>query len=168
MRINLIYAKSSNNVIGNIGNIGGLPWSIPEDMQYFMSKTNNCSVIMGRTTWESIPEKFRPLKSRKNIVLSNNPSYVAQGAVVCTTIEQSISACETEEVWVIGGGLIYNLFIGRASRAFVTEIHCEYDGDTFAPILDYSIWREETRDDRVSVNDTKFDFVVYSKIALPL
>lgn len=160
MRINLIYAKSANNVIGDMGN---LPWSIPEDMQYFMHMTNQCTVIMGRKTWESIPVQFRPLKSRKNIIISNNPKYIAIGATVCDTVNQAIASADTEEVWIIGGKLVYDLFLGRATRAFVTEIHEDYDGDTIAPTLDPSIWNEVSRNKNISVSGINFDFVEYNK-----
>ncbi|HLS04367.1 MAG TPA: dihydrofolate reductase [Actinomycetales bacterium] len=143
MKINLIWAQ---NEAGLIGRAGGLPWHIPEDLAHFREVTRGKSVIMGRATWDSLPEKFRPLPGRTNIVITRNTAWDAAGAVVVHSIDQAVSAADTEEVWVIGGGEIYRQFLTRADRAAITVVAApEAQGDTYAPELGPQ-WERVSRD----------------------
>ena len=138
--ISLVVAAARNGVIGKDG---ALPWRLPSDLKRFRTLTMGKPVIMGRKTWESLPEQVRPLPGRLNIVLTRQPGYVASGAVVAATLEESLRlAADATEIMVIGGGDIYRLFIDRAERIHLTEVDAEPDGDTWFMPLDPAIWRE--------------------------
>jgi len=103
-----------------------LPWNIPEDLERFRDSTNNCAVIMGRTTWESLPKKFRPLPQRTNIVLTKNTHYVAEGAEIFNDLPQAIlfaeSVSNNTDVWVIGGAEIYKEALLFTSELSLTKV----------------------------------------------
>ena len=106
MHIGLIFARSSNNVIG-VNN--DLPWKISEDLRNFKKVTLGHTVVMGRKTWESLPESFRPLPGRKNIVLSKNSNFkINNSSVTILNSFDDVLKLEDQEVWVIGGEAIYN------------------------------------------------------------
>jgi len=135
LKIKAILAIASNGAIG-ISN--KLPWDIPEDLKYFKEKTTTKTVVMGRKTWESIPERFRPLPNRENIVITTNKDYEAPGATVVSNIEDAIIAASTNEVWIIGGASIYKQIL---ENSLVDEIHLTIvpkavDGDSFFYIDD--------------------------------
>jgi dihydrofolate reductase len=138
--LGLIWAQSSNGVIGKDGD---LPWHLPEDLAHFKRTTKGHPVIMGRRTWDSFPEKFRPLPGRTNIVISGNPArreeVASAGAIAVESLEQALTAAASspgsEEVWIIGGGEIFRSAAALANTAVVTVIDLETDGDTFAPKL---------------------------------
>lgn len=132
--LNLIWAQSSSGVIGR-GN--SIPWHVPEDMARFKELTMGRTVVMGRTTWESLPERFRPLPDRRNVVLTRHADYVADGAEVVSTLEEA----PLDDAWVIGGSQVYGLALPLASRCEVTEIDIDLhreDDDALAPVLDES------------------------------
>lgn len=160
MKINIIFARSLNRVIG-INN--KIPWSIPEDMKHFKELTKGHPVIMGRNTWESLPEQFRPLPNRTNIVLSSNANYeVPDKVLVCTSMAMALDFCKAvEEVWLIGGSEVYTDGLNVASKIEETIVHIECEGDTFMPELP-SHWQEVSRREIVSVNNgTRVDFVTH-------
>ncbi|GAA5227883.1 dihydrofolate reductase [Paeniglutamicibacter antarcticus] len=142
-RIGMIWAEAANHVIGKDGS---MPWTLPEDMAYFRSTTTGHPVIMGRKTWESFPEKFRPLPDRTNIVITRDASrhqeLTNSGAIPVATALEALKAARAgagaQEIWVIGGGEIYGLFAEAAQLALRTLINAEPEGDTKAPILDGS------------------------------
>lgn len=103
MKVSLIAAVGQNGEIG-VGN--ALPWKLPSDMDFFRERTMGCSVVMGRRTWESIPEKFRPLKGRTNFVVTRNESYEAKGAVIVSSISEALKY-SVGDVYIIGGSSIY-------------------------------------------------------------
>ena len=132
MSLNLIWAQSSSGVIGRDN---GIPWRVPEDMARFKELTMGHTVIMGRMTWESLPVKFRPLPGRRNVVVTRQAGYLAEGAEVVGSIEEA----SLEDAWVIGGSQIYGLALPLATRCEVTEVDIDLhreDDDALAPVLD--------------------------------
>lgn len=128
--ISMIYAQTPARVIAE----GGvMPWHVPEDLAYFKRMTTGKTLLMGRTTWEALEPAFRPLPGRRNIVLTRNDAYAADGAEVVHTLEDGLRA--DSDVWVIGGGQVYAAALAYATRVFVTEIETTAPGDTLAPEL---------------------------------
>jgi len=145
MSIHIIVAISENNVIGKNGE---LPWHIPEDLQRFKRLTMNHVVLMGHKTWASIPQKYRPLPGRKNVVLSREESYVVPtGVQHFSSLESALNAHEDETVFIIGGGEIYRQTIALADKMYVTRIHKEIEGTVFFPVIDSTKWKEIERED---------------------
>ena len=131
----LIWAQSTSGVIGRDG---GIPWRVPEDMARFKELTMGHTVVMGRLTWESLPPRLRPLPGRRNVVVSRNPDYQAEGADVVTGIAEAVRDPRT---WVIGGAEIYHLALPAATRCEITEVEIDLrldDDDALAPVLDQS------------------------------
>jgi dihydrofolate reductase len=160
MQLNLIFARAANGVIG-VNN--ALPWHLPEDMVHFKRTTLGYPVIMGRKTWESLPPKFRPLPGRLNVVVTRQPDWTADGAVVVHSLEAACAACPPESTaWVIGGAEIYAQALPLASTAVVTDIEVSFEGDAFAPQFGPQ-WQEIARDKQVSANGLHFSFVTYQK-----
>lgn len=120
-----------------IGKDGNLLWHIPDDMQHFKKLTSGHPVIMGRKTWESLPEKFRPLPERTNIVVTRQSDYEAAGVEVAGSLEEALAAASrvpgADEVFVIGGGSIYTLALPHANRIYLTLVDDEKEGDVFFP-----------------------------------
>lgn len=142
-----------------IGKDNSLIWHIPEDLKNFKELTSNNTVIMGRKTWESIPEKFRPLPNRNNIVISRNLSSI-EGAEVCSSVANALEKAKSyeKEVFVIGGSSIYEQTLHLASKIYLSYIRKEYDGDTYFPRFNEDDWEiTETKD------FAEFKFVVYEK-----
>ena len=132
MSLGLVWAQSTSGVIGRDG---GIPWRLPEDQARFKELTMGHTVVMGRLTWESLPAKVRPLPARRNVVVTRQADYAADGADVVTTIEDVL----TDESWVIGGAQIYALALPIAKRCEVTEVEIDLprqDADAVAPVLD--------------------------------
>ncbi|HEY6573983.1 MAG TPA: dihydrofolate reductase, partial [Mycobacterium sp.] len=115
MSLGLIWAQSTSGVIGRAN---GIPWRLPEDQARFKELTMGHTVVMGRLTWESLPAKVRPLPGRRNVVVTRQADYMADGAEVVTTLEGALTGDET---WAIGGGQIYALALPIATRCEVTE-----------------------------------------------
>ena len=123
--INIILAMSKNNQIGMDNK---LPWHIPEDLKYFKEKTKGHMVVMGRKTYESIG---RPLPNRKNIVLTRDTNFEADGVTIVHSFEEALIMCSSiEECYIIGGGEIYNLFLPFANRLYITIVDTVIEGDT--------------------------------------
>ncbi|MFH5878410.1 dihydrofolate reductase [Arthrobacter sp. NA-172] len=136
--IGLAWAQTGSGVIGKGGT---MPWHVPEDLKHFSNLTTGHPVIMGRKTWESFPEKYRPLPGRTNIVVTRQQGWadspVASGAVVVPSLDAALLESQFapggQNVWIIGGGEIYRQSIDIANVAVVTVIDSDTDGDTFAP-----------------------------------
>ncbi len=163
--VSMIAAMTRNRVIGKDND---LPWHLPDDFQYFKEKTRGHHVIMGRKNFESLPEKFKPLPDRTNIIITHDTSYAAEGTITQTNLIKAISlAIENgdNEPFIIGGGEIYKLALPLATRIYLTEIDATIDGDTLFPDFDRSKWKEVSRvhhqADRKHVYS--FDFVIYEK-----
>jgi len=130
VRVGLIWAQARGGVIGADGT---LPWQLPEDMAMFRRLTTGSTVVMGRRTWESLPERFRPLPGRTNVVLTSDPEWSAEGAARAGSVAEAMRA--DDSLWVIGGGTVYSAFLPHADRLVVTEVDLEVDGDTWAPTI---------------------------------
>lgn len=169
-RVGLIWAQAANGVIGRDG---AMPWHLPGDLAHFKRTTLGAPVIMGRRTWESLPERFRPLPGRENIVVTRNPEWSAVGASVVTSPGEAIARASApasgpapEWVWVMGGGELYRQALPLADRLEITEIAAEIDGDTRAPELGPE-WVEVPRDDAAVHGDEaaglSYRFVRYER-----
>ena len=133
MTIRMIWAEDRNGIIGSSEHLG-LLWRVPEDLGHFFFMTQDQVVVMGRRTWESLPEKSRPLPGRKSLVLTRQPGWSAYGATAYA------SAAEVKDryrnFWVIGGGQVYREFLPYAEMVSRTVIDTEVWGDVSAPVLD--------------------------------
>ncbi|MFT3719867.1 dihydrofolate reductase [Pseudorhodoferax sp.] len=159
----LIWAQAANGVIGKDN---ALPWRLPEDMAHFKAVTAGCPVLMGRRTWESLPPKFRPLPGRRNLVLTRQAGWQADGATRVATLDAAAAACAPDaRIWVTGGAEVYALALLRASTAVITEIEADFDGDTCAPALGPA-WREVARERHVGASGLAFSFVTWRNTAL--
>lgn len=157
MIISMIAAVGKNSELGK-GN--DLIWHFKEDMKFFKETTMGNTVIMGRKTFESLP---KALPNRKNIVITNNKNYSAEGATVVNSPDEALALAESEEVFIIGGGRIYSHFLPLADKLYLTEIEAECaDADTFFPQFDKSLYDVEQLSS-YSVNGTKFSHVCYTK-----
>jgi len=142
MIISLIAAASENNVIGKNND---LIWHLPADMKYFTDKTTGHHVLMGRKNFDSIPDKYRPLPNRINLVVSRQEIGREHGTHFFTSIEDAISFAKLggeTELFVIGGGEIYKQSMELANCIYLTEIHHSFDGDTYFPEISTEDWVE--------------------------
>lgn len=136
----LIVAVARNRVIGKDNQ---LLWSIPEDMAHFKRLTAGHAVLMGRKTWESLPERFRPLPGRRNIVISRQPTYTAPGAELADSLEKGIALASTaEKLFIIGGAQIYAQSMALADRLEITEVDLAPEGDAWFPEISAVDWQE--------------------------
>ena len=155
-RISFVVAVSRNGVIGRDG---GLPWHISTDLKRFKAITMGKPVIMGRKTWESLPKK--PLPGRPNIVITRQKNYRAEGASVVSDIPLALAAAgQVEEVCVIGGGEIFDMFLAQTDRIYLTEVDLEVEGDTFFPPIDPAQWTETAREIHPSGPNDSAGFVL--------
>jgi dihydrofolate reductase len=130
--LGLVWAQARGGVIGADGR---LPWYLPEDLRLFRELTTGSTVVMGRRTWESLPERFRPLPGRRNVVLTTDLSWAADGAERAGDVAQVLAHDDAGDLWVIGGGRVYAAFLPHADRVVVTDVDTEVEGDTWAPAL---------------------------------
>ena len=164
MIISLIAALASNHAIGKNN---ALLWHLPEDMRHFRETTRGKPVIMGRKTWESLPEAFRPLPGRHNIVVSRDPAYPASGATLAGSLEDALRQAEAKtdaaEAFVIGGAALYREALPIADRLYLTEIDQRFDGDVFFPDLPPQDWQEISRQPGEASSGLRYSFVVYQR-----
>lgn len=157
MSLSLISAVAKNNCIGKNNT---LPWTIPEDLKHFKDLTTGKIVLMGRKTWESIPERFRPLPKRTNVVITHQASYpVPEGVLVFSSIEKALAHFQGQDVMSIGGATIYAETIDLADTLYITHVDQTVDGDAFFPVIDPAVWRESSREDHPG-----FSFVTYTRL----
>lgn len=159
----MIAAVAENRVIGKDND---LVWRLPDDMKFFMQKTTDHHVIMGRKNFESLPPKFSPLPNRTNIVVTRQKDLKIEGTTVVNSIVEALSLAKQngeKEAFIIGGGEIYKLGLGIADTMYLTEIKHSFDGDAFFPEYDSSQWEEEERINHPIDEKHKyeFDFVTY-------
>lgn len=155
-------ARARNGVIGRAG---GLPWRIPSDLQLFKALTLGKPVIMGRKTWESLPRS--PLPGRLNVVLTSDPEYERDGALVCDTFADAVAIAReqakedgAEEVCVIGGAALFEIALPRARRLYLSEIHAEVAGDVLFPDFDETAWREVTSESHAPLEGDDYGFTL--------
>jgi dihydrofolate reductase len=166
MLVSLIVAASENNVIGKNGQ---LPWHLPTDMKYFRDTTMGHCVIMGRKNYDSIPDKFRPLQGRTNIIVTRQKNYSAPGCIVVNSIEGALEQTKQKnesEAFIIGGGEIFKHSMHLADKIYLTRIHATIDGDVFFPPVNMKEWKEESVQHFKADEKNKFDysFIVLSRI----
>lgn len=166
MTIGLVWAQAHDRVIGRDN---GIPWHIPEDLKHFKAITGTSRVVMGRRTWESLPERFRPLPGRENVVVTSDAAYDAPGATLASSLDEALSG--DDDVWVIGGANVYAEAIDRADVLEVTEVNLDVDGDTRAPVIN-STWllSECSPSDgwhESSVDGVRYRFLTYRRSSQP-
>lgn len=147
----IVVAHSRNRVIGRDGD---LPWHLPADLRRFRELTTGGTVVMGRKTYESIPERFRPLPNRRNVVVSRNGCDAPE---VCRSVDEAIDG----DCFVIGGGQVYAQALPHADRVYATEIDAHVEGDAFFPEL--TGFREVERSAPIEENGHVFSFVTYER-----
>ncbi|UUT35092.1 dihydrofolate reductase [Microbacterium elymi] len=143
-RIGLIWAQAHGGIIGATG---GMPWHVPEDLAHFKELTLGAPVVMGRRTWDSFPDRFRPLPGRRNIVITRNDAWAAEGAERAASLDDGLALAASDDpdwIWVIGGGEVFREAMPRAHRLEVTELDLAVSGDTTAPPVDG--WRAVASD----------------------
>ncbi|MGN0165787.1 MAG: dihydrofolate reductase [Lachnospiraceae bacterium] len=161
--MNLIVAVTKN---WGIGKDNDLLVSIPEDMKFFRTTTSGKTVIMGRKTLESFPGG-RPLKNRTNIVITTNPDYEKEGAVIVPSVEEAVKAVADvpeEDVFVIGGASIYTQMLPYINTAFVTRIDVCPEADTFFPDLEADPeWELAEQSEEKEYEGITFRFCTYKR-----
>ena len=160
MRISAIAAMSENRVIG-INN--QMPWHMPADLQHFKQVTFSKPVLMGRKTFESIG---RPLPGRYNVVITRDAKFHAEGCLVTTSIDTALAAvAESDEIFIIGGALLYQQLLPRVQRLYLTIIHHAFLGDAYFPEINRDEWYEvEKHDFEADVkNPYPYSFVVLDR-----
>ena len=163
MTVTILAAVTRNGVIGRDG---GIPWRIPEDMARFRELTTGHAVVMGRRTWESLPDRFRPLPGRDNVVVTRNPDWSAEGADRAGSVEDALELLESApRVFVIGGGEIYAAALPFADELVLTEIAADLEGDTTFPAWSRDEFDEVERREHVTESGTPFAFVRYVRRA---
>ncbi len=158
--LTLIVAVARNGVIGLDNR---LPWHLPADLKHFRALTLGRTVIMGRKTWESLPNKFRPLPGRQNIVVTRSAGYAAEGAVVVGSLPAAVAAAQSDEAFVIGGAELYAAALPLADRLQLTEIDADFDGDTHFPAVAPREWREAARETNRGETGPGYAFVTYER-----
>ena len=163
MRISLVAAIARGGVIGDGTSI---PWRIPEDLAFFRDLTTGHPVVMGRRTWDSLPTRFRPLPGRRNIVVTRNDAWAADGAERAGSVDGALRLAEgAEEVFVIGGAEIFAAALPRADRLVLTEIDLDVTGEVVFPDWDRETFAESTRTQIVAADGTTLSFVTYERRA---
>lgn len=162
MIVSAIVAATENWVIGKDNQI---PWYLSSDFKHFKRTTINHHIIMGRNTYRSIG---RPLPKRTNIILTRDPFYVVQGCLVAHSIEESLEIAQNNgetEVFIIGGGTIYQQTMQYWDRVYLTVVHTELEGDVFFPEIDNSqwgntFWERHSADEK---NDFDYSFKIFER-----
>lgn len=161
--VTLIAAVARNGVIGHGKD---LVWHLPEDQRHFRAVTMGAPVIMGRATWDSLPERFRPLPGRRNLVLTRQPGWQAPGAEVVATLDEALTrTADAPRVFVIGGAQVYALALPRADELLLTEIERDFGGDTRFPDWPRDQFDEVTRERHQAQppNEFAYSFVSYRR-----
>lgn len=155
--ITLVAAISKNNCIGKNG---AIPWHIPEDWKRMQTITMGKVIIMGRRTWESIPEKRRPLPGRINVIITREPKErFPAGVEAYPTIQDALAAHPNEEIIGFGGQKIFEDMLPIADTLEITHVNQTVDGcDAYFPVIDARVWKESWREDHHG-----FSFVTYKK-----
>ncbi len=153
---------------GAIGRDNDLLWRDPQDMAHFRAVTMGCPVVMGRRTWDSLPARFRPLPGRRNVVVTRNAHWHADGAEAATSLDQALALlADAPKVFVIGGAQLYGLALPVADELVLTEIDAAFDGDAHFPAFDRAAFDELAREPRTAADGTRFAFVTYRRRATP-
>lgn len=151
--ISLIVAMDNNRLIGKEND---LPWRLPADLQYFKQTTMGHTIVMGRKTFESIG---KPLPNRRNVILTGNKDYHHEGVKVIHSVDDLMSLEEESELFVIGGATVYEQTMNVATRLYVTHIEEAFEGDTYFPEINSSVWKEVSK--KQGIKDEKNPYVYY-------
>jgi dihydrofolate reductase len=158
--LSLIAAVARN---GAIGKAGGLIWHEPEDQKHFRRVTMGCPVIMGRKTWDSLPVRFRPLPGRRNVVITRDAEWRAEGADAVNSLDAALALLAgAPKAFVIGGAEVYALALPHTTELVLTEIDAELDGDTFFPPWDRTRFTVTSTEQRLSATGIGYRFVTYN------
>lgn len=165
MIISLIVAAAKNNAIGKDGD---MPWHLSNDLKYFKNMTWGMPIVMGRKTFETFG-KGNPLPGRKNIILTRQADFKADGVIVIKKAEDALllaKEMDINELMVIGGGEIYKLFFEKANRIYITRVDAEPEADTFFPEIDPKQWKLVSKKDHEAdaKNDHNYSFQVWERI----
>lgn len=160
MTLALIWAQAHDRIIGADG---VMPWHLTEDLRHFRALTGNDPVIMGRRTWESLPERYRPLPGRDNIVVTRQEGWASPGAHVTHSVDAALTtAGDASTVWVMGGAELYRQTLPVADRLEVTELDLEVAGDTRAPEIGAG-WTADAGDWLIASNGMRYRFLTYTR-----
>ncbi len=167
MKLSLIVAMAENGIIGRDGE---LPWHLSADLRRFKRLTMGHAILMGRKTWESIG---RSLPGRTSIVITHNGDYPAAdaGALIAGSLDDALHQasrvdCEQDQLFIIGGGAIYELALPRAERLYLTRIHANVEGDVSFPAVDWQEWqlKEQSKHTADPLNDYDYTFEMYERV----
>jgi dihydrofolate reductase len=160
-KVSIVAAVARGGVIGRAGTI---PWHIPEDSRRFRDLTMGGAVVMGRRTWDSLPDRFRPLPGRRNVVVTRNPDWSAEGAERVASLPEALAVLAIEpQVFVVGGGELYAEAVPLADELLLTEIDSDIEGDVSFPSFASTAFDEVSREPRVAEDGTRFSFVSYAR-----
>jgi dihydrofolate reductase len=161
VKVSLVAAVARGGVIGRGQTI---PWHIPEDLARFRAVTIGHPVVMGRRTWDSLPSRFRPLPGRRNVVVTRNLGWHADGAERAASLDDALRLLDsTERVFVIGGAELFEAALPHADELVLTAIDLDVDGDVYFPDWDASAFEEVAREPHVSTDGTALAFVTYAR-----
>lgn len=164
-KISIIVAIANDLAIGKDNQ---LLCHIPGDLRRFKEITTGHTVIMGRKTWESLPK--RPLSNRRNMVITDIPGEVFEGAVMAYSIDDAIEKCDPDqENFIIGGGMIYRQFLPLADKLYLTRVYTSYDADTWFPEIDFDIWNlisDELHSEHIEEEGFEFSYQVFKRAGL--
>lgn len=153
MLLSIIVAAAENNIIGHNNS---LIWRLSADLKRFKSLTTGHSVLMGRKTFESIG---KPLSNRRNIIITQNKNYIAQGCEIVNDIESALQLVKNEEeIFIIGGETLYREFWNKADKLYLTRVHTSPFGDVSIPEVNLSEWKEIRREDFTADENNKYDY----------
>ncbi|WLD91550.1 dihydrofolate reductase [Alkalihalobacillus sp. AL-G] len=156
--ISLLVAVGKNQVMGKDND---LPWHLPEDLKWFKKVSMGHTIIMGRKTYESIG---KPLPGRKNVIVTTNKSYEAEGCIVTHSIDEALEQNGEEQI-VIGGAQIFEQVLPKTDRIYFTYIDADFDGDTYFPEIDESDWKVSSKEKGIKNEKNPYDyyFIVYDR-----
>lgn len=161
MRLSLVAALARGGVIGRGG---ALPWHLPEDLARFRELTMGHPVVMGRRTWDSLPAPFRPLPGRRNVVVTRDDAWAADGAERARSLDDALERlADAPQAFVIGGAELFAAALPLADELLLTEIDAEFEGDAFFPAWDRAAFEEVSRERQVAGDGTRFAFVSYRR-----
>lgn len=156
--LSLIVAISANRVIG-INNT--LPWHLPEDLKRFRALTTGHHIIMGRKTYESLN---RLLPGRTTVIVTRNPDYRIEGALIAHSLQEAITLCgNDEEVFLIGGAELYKDGLQLADKLYITEIKASYEGDAFFPEFELAGWELTSREAHSTPQGLDYEYLIYQR-----
>lgn len=160
MSLSIIAALDKNSLIGSKGT---LPWHLPEDLAWFKEQTLGKVVVMGRKTWLSLGKS---LPGRRNIVLTNNKDFCAEGAELVHSVEEILAVAKHNEVFIIGGAEVFKQFLPLSDKLYLSFIDAAFAGDTYFPPYDIEEWALTSQKSILSASGCKIVFNIYRRITL--